>query len=270
MRAERLLRQRDRRPAPASVREECRRTPNARRPSSSAWCANDCGSKPQRHVTVFPWPAASSLTRCRRSPPAPSWRDWPRPAKAAAARGPAHPACGDNLRRRARARRSRPARPVPDRAARRSRSRGGRRRRRRLDGRDGELARPRRTCRHRGRAAGGLGGQALGAAAGARRGAWRRRRHPRRRHAPAAGPRRRARRRARGGRLRHVGARFVCGTPGERFLHPALLATLVYRFGPPDADAPGAPARLLANGQCTAVRGGTCSPPAATRTRPAT
>src|SRR4051794_18519909 len=51
-----------------------------------------------------------------------------------------------------------------------------------------------------------------------------------------------------------VGARFICSTAGERFLHPALLATLVYRFGPPDADRPASPARLVANGQCTAVR----------------
>jgi len=37
------------------------------------------------------------------------------------------------------------------------------------------------------------------------------------------------------------------------WVHPAMLATLVYRFGP--ADAPGAaPARLVANGQVTAVR----------------
>ena len=50
-----------------------------------------------------------------------------------------------------------------------------------------------------------------------------------------------------------AGARFVCDTAGERWLHPAMLATLVYRYGPP--DAPGAsPARLLVNGQCTAVR----------------
>ena len=48
-----------------------------------------------------------------------------------------------------------------------------------------------------------------------------------------------------------AGARFVCDTPGERWLHPAMLATLVYRFGPPDAEQP---ARLTINGQCTAVR----------------
>ena len=51
-----------------------------------------------------------------------------------------------------------------------------------------------------------------------------------------------------------VGARFVCSTAGERWLHPALLATLVYRYGPPDADARVAISRLMINGQCTAVR----------------
>ena len=51
-----------------------------------------------------------------------------------------------------------------------------------------------------------------------------------------------------------AGCRFVCDTPGERWLHPAMLATLVYRFGPADADARTPPARVLANGQCTAVR----------------
>jgi dolichol-phosphate mannosyltransferase len=52
-----------------------------------------------------------------------------------------------------------------------------------------------------------------------------------------------------------AGCRFACDTAGERFLHPSFLATLVYRFGPSDAAgrAPR-PARLLANGQCTAVR----------------
>jgi dolichol-phosphate mannosyltransferase len=51
-----------------------------------------------------------------------------------------------------------------------------------------------------------------------------------------------------------AGARFICHTSGERFLHPALLTTLVYRFGPPDAAGARSPARLLINGQCTAVR----------------
>ena len=52
-----------------------------------------------------------------------------------------------------------------------------------------------------------------------------------------------------------AGCRFRCDTAGERLLHPAMLATLVYRFGP--ADAAGArprPSRVIANGQCTAVR----------------
>jgi dolichol-phosphate mannosyltransferase len=52
-----------------------------------------------------------------------------------------------------------------------------------------------------------------------------------------------------------AGCRFACDTAGERWLHPAFLATLVYRFGPSDAAGrPPRPARLLANGQCTAVR----------------
>jgi len=50
-----------------------------------------------------------------------------------------------------------------------------------------------------------------------------------------------------------AGARFVCETAGERWLHPAMLATLVYRYGPPDADG-ASPGRLLVNGQCTAAR----------------
>ena len=49
-------------------------------------------------------------------------------------------------------------------------------------------------------------------------------------------------------------ARFVCEGPGERLLHPSMLASLVYRYGPSDADAPTAPGRVLANGQVTAVR----------------
>ena len=51
-----------------------------------------------------------------------------------------------------------------------------------------------------------------------------------------------------------AGARFVCDTAGERWLHPALLMTLVYRYGPPDSASPAATSRLLINGQCTAVR----------------
>jgi dolichol-phosphate mannosyltransferase len=51
-----------------------------------------------------------------------------------------------------------------------------------------------------------------------------------------------------------AGARFVCSGAGERWLHPAMLATLVYRYGPPDAAAGVSNERLLVNGQCTAVR----------------
>ena len=51
-----------------------------------------------------------------------------------------------------------------------------------------------------------------------------------------------------------AGGRFVCDTPGQRLLHPAMLATLVYRFGPPGSTRPTAPDRVQANGQCTLVR----------------
>lgn len=48
-----------------------------------------------------------------------------------------------------------------------------------------------------------------------------------------------------------VGGRFECPTPGSRWLHPAMLTTLVYRFGPPGAP-PARPDRTMANGQCMA------------------
>jgi dolichol-phosphate mannosyltransferase len=51
-----------------------------------------------------------------------------------------------------------------------------------------------------------------------------------------------------------AGARFDCDTAGERWLHPALLATLVYRFGPPDSTRATSPRRLVISGQCTAAR----------------
>ncbi len=47
-----------------------------------------------------------------------------------------------------------------------------------------------------------------------------------------------------------VGGRFDCPTPGSRWLHPAMLTTLVYRFGPPGSMA-SRPDRTMANGQCT-------------------
>jgi dolichol-phosphate mannosyltransferase len=50
--------------------------------------------------------------------------------------------------------------------------------------------------------------------------------------------------------LLSVGGRFDCPTPGSRFLHPAMLTTLVYRFGPPGGRTTQ-PDRMMANGQCT-------------------
>ncbi|HSA56668.1 MAG TPA: glycosyltransferase [Gemmatimonadaceae bacterium] len=48
------------------------------------------------------------------------------------------------------------------------------------------------------------------------------------------------------------GPRFSEQSAGERWLQPAMLATLVYRSGPPGVDA--APDRVLANGQCFLAR----------------
>ena len=54
-----------------------------------------------------------------------------------------------------------------------------------------------------------------------------------------------------------AGPRFDCRTPGERLLHPSLLATLVYRFGPGDSRThEPRRSRLVANGQCMAARRG--------------
>jgi dolichol-phosphate mannosyltransferase len=50
-----------------------------------------------------------------------------------------------------------------------------------------------------------------------------------------------------------VGGRFDCPTPGSRWLHPAMLTTLVYRFGAP-GRVPADPDRMLANGQCMTLR----------------
>lgn len=57
-----------------------------------------------------------------------------------------------------------------------------------------------------------------------------------------------------GADLLTAGGRFVCDTPGQRVLHPAMLATIVYRFGPPGTRRSIAPDRTQANGQCTLVR----------------
>lgn len=51
-----------------------------------------------------------------------------------------------------------------------------------------------------------------------------------------------------------VGGRFDCPTAGGRWLHAAMLTTLVYRFGPPGGSRPVRPQRVLANGQCMAFR----------------
>lgn len=49
-----------------------------------------------------------------------------------------------------------------------------------------------------------------------------------------------------------AGARVDARSAGERWLHPAMLATLVYRFGPP-GGASRRPGRAMANGQCMVV-----------------
>lgn len=48
------------------------------------------------------------------------------------------------------------------------------------------------------------------------------------------------------------GTRVDARSAGERWLHPAMLATLVYRFGPPGAPA-RRPSRAMANGQLVVV-----------------
>ena len=48
-----------------------------------------------------------------------------------------------------------------------------------------------------------------------------------------------------------VAGRFECPTAGSRWLHPAMLTTLVYRFGAPGAAVSGRP---MANGQCMVFR----------------
>ncbi len=48
-----------------------------------------------------------------------------------------------------------------------------------------------------------------------------------------------------------VGGRFELPTAGSRWLHAAMLTTLVYRFGPPGVPS-SRPDRTMANGQCMA------------------
>jgi dolichol-phosphate mannosyltransferase len=52
-----------------------------------------------------------------------------------------------------------------------------------------------------------------------------------------------------------VAGSFECPTSGVGWLHPAMLTTLVYRFGAPGTQRRAE--RLLANGQCMAFRRGT-------------
>src|SRR4051794_30953654 len=61
--------------------------------------------------------------------------------------------------------------------------------------------------------------------------------------------------RANGDDLLSAGVAFRCRTVPDRILHPAFLATIVYRFGP--LDVPGRrarPSRTLLNGQCVLAR----------------
>jgi dolichol-phosphate mannosyltransferase len=51
-----------------------------------------------------------------------------------------------------------------------------------------------------------------------------------------------------------VGGRFVCDSPGERWLHPSMLTSLVVRLGPPTGVQRGRPSRAMANGQCMVLR----------------
>jgi dolichol-phosphate mannosyltransferase len=60
-----------------------------------------------------------------------------------------------------------------------------------------------------------------------------------------------ARATARGEDFVTVAGRFDCPTPAGRWLHAALLTTLVDRYGPPSGRRPR---RLLANGQCMVIR----------------
>ena len=107
---------------------------------------------------------------------------------------------------------------------------------------------------HRGRRAGARrarggrdGARRAGSASRGRcsRGSRRRRRDrrlARRRHAPAARAAwARWRARSTDADLVTASARFACDGAGERLLHPSMLASLVYRYGPSDAEAPAAP-----------------------------
>jgi dolichol-phosphate mannosyltransferase len=59
-----------------------------------------------------------------------------------------------------------------------------------------------------------------------------------------------ARARVDGLHLLTIAGRFTCPTPALQVLHPSLLTTLVYRYGPPGARSRSRPDRTMANGQC--------------------
>jgi dolichol-phosphate mannosyltransferase len=63
-----------------------------------------------------------------------------------------------------------------------------------------------------------------------------------------------ARCRADGWHLLTVAGRFRCPTPALAALHPSLLTTLVYRYGPPGAKGQPRTELTMANGQCAAFR----------------
>jgi dolichol-phosphate mannosyltransferase len=51
-----------------------------------------------------------------------------------------------------------------------------------------------------------------------------------------------------------AGPRFVCDSAAEQALHAAMLATLVYRFGPIGPNRQPRPGRVVVNGQCLLAR----------------
>jgi dolichol-phosphate mannosyltransferase len=51
-----------------------------------------------------------------------------------------------------------------------------------------------------------------------------------------------------------AGPRFVCDSAAEQALHAAMLATLVYRFGPIGPGRQPRPGRVVVNGQCLLAR----------------
>ena len=101
-----------------------------------------------------------------------------------------------------------------------------------------------------------LGRQAVGAAAGPGGGGGRVRAHPGRRRAAPARAGRGAGHGRRGGPfdLVSAGPRFVCDSAAEQALHAAMLATLVYRFGPIGPGRQPRPGRVVVNGQCLLAR----------------